>query len=404
MRILKRACVLQHVLLAITIGFAAESAAQFQVVKTGIEVVYKGRIEVSDKMIAYGTGMVKGVDYIRPGDTKGRGIPGSDQFSSSFFCVAGEKIVVANPNEFTVSVFDTAAGKMTNIPVDELKLYRVSGSMYDGGSIQCSGNYAVVITDTSGKDMAAFKVLDLTGAEPRIIPFKGRGQAFSRQILVTQVAVDDKSGHAAAATPTYDIVLFNFKKPEEEPRVLFFESVKGVGKAQMRFDDGRILFHSGEAYPRAILTDIESGEPVELTRAIHSSALRADTYVYFADRDSKDTLGIVARAAVGKISEKPVFVTGEAKVDGATANNGYIGFGSSVAVTPDGKQIFVAGRDDIGRTERLQAYRAGKFALVPDASVRPAFLQASDVIASSSIVAFKVGVDNRTTLAYIKLK
>jgi hypothetical protein len=397
-------------LICFAAGVNAGLMAQ-KVVKTSIPVAYKGRIAAGDSIIAFGTGFVNGVEYMRPGDTAARKIPGGDQFSSKFFAVAGDKIILANPQTFTVSVFDASSEKMHDIPESTLKLRHIKGGMYEGGGIMSSGAYAVVLTDTGGLDDSAFKVIDASGAgEPRIIGFDGTGVRRSNQEVFKQVAIDAKTGKVAAAkinrtsdNEEISIRIYDFKNPDADPKIIDLAKYKGVDERQMRFDSGQILFHTDENYARAILLDAESGKITELSRAVHAMALAGGTYVYFAERDSDDNLGIIARAAVGGGAAQPKFTLGKTGI-GGTPSNGVIGFGASTAVTPDGKQIFIAGTEDVGRTERLQIYRAGKFAPLADASEKPAFLRASDVVASSSIVAFKVGADNQTKIGYIKLK
>jgi hypothetical protein len=381
----------------------AQSGA-LKVVKTGIEVAYKARLDAGEQIVAFGTGFTTGVDYIRTGDTKPRGIPNGDNFSSNFFAVCGKKIILANPQNFTVSVFDTETGKMIDIPEARLKLRSISGSMYDGGGIQAGAHYAVVITDTFGRDSSAFKVIDVSGAEPGIIEFPDSGKAFNNRRGVHQVAIDEKNGLVAAVTAEREILVLNFKNPDTEARAFSLEEFKGVHTPQMRFDNGKILFQTNENYPRAILLDTETGKTTDLGLAKYDMALRGGTYLFFAARDAKDNVGITSRAAVGKVGARPAFVIGDKPVDGKTKNNGYVGFGASAAITPDGKQAFIAGMEDVGRTERFQVYNGRGFLTLPDASVNPAYLQASDVVASSSLVAFKVGADNRTTLAYIRLR
>lgn len=388
---------------ALSAGLMAQRRGALKTVKTDIPVAYKASLAVSDEIIVFGTGFNTGVEYIRPGDKTARQIPDGDKFSSKFFAAAGTKIILADPSEFTVAVFDTATGKLTRIPESELKLRAITGGMHDGGSIHSSGDYAVVITDTSGDDNSALKVIDVSGAEPRVIRFEGSGPDASSRMVFQQVAVDADSGLAAGAGGTdYDIKLFEIANPDKPPRSIDLEQYRGVGKAQMQFDDGKILFQTGEAYQRAMLLDTATGGITELTRAKYGMALEGGTYVYFGDRDAKDSSSITGRAAVGKVGGQPKFSAGSTPV-GGSKNNGLVGFGASAAVTPDG-QIFIAGMEDVGRTERFQTYRGAKFALQPDASVNPRFLQASDVVASSKLVAFKTGADNRTTLGYIVLK
>jgi hypothetical protein len=388
---------------------AAGLTAQ-QVVKTEIPVAYKARIAVGDNIIVFGTGFTTGVEYIRPGDKQSRKIPNGDAFSSKFFAAAGSKIILANPKAYTVSVFDTATEKITDIPESTLKLKHIRGDMHEGGGIMSSGNYAVVMTDTSGTDDSAFKVIDVSGAEPKVISFNGTGIRNSNQEVFKQAAIDAKTAMVAVSTGVGNAVyekpeirIYNPKNPDDDPKVIDLEKYKGVGSRQMRFDGGKILFQTGEPYGRAMLLDAVSGKITEMSRSVHSMALAGGTYIYFAERDSSDASGIIARAATGQSGAQPAFAAGKDGI-GGTPSNGVVGFGSSAAVTPDGKQIFIAGTEDVGRTERLQVFRAGKFAPLADASEKPAFLRASDVVASNTIVAFKVGADNQTTLGYIKLK
>ena len=139
-----------------------------------------------------------------------------------------------------------------------------------------------------------------------------------------------------------------------------------------------------------------------MSRAIYGLALGGGTYVYFASRNAGDTHGITGRAAIGKAGAQPKFARGARPV-GRSKNNGLIGFGASAAVTPNGR-VFIGGMEDIGRTERFQIYRGARFSLHPDRSTNPRYLVATDLVASSRIVAFKVGVNNRTMLGYIKLR
>lgn len=377
---------------------SAKSRVSTKVVKTKFPVHYKANIAVSDDIIVYGTGFLNGVEYIKPGDTSSSKIPNGNQFSSKYFAVAGTKIILAKPNSFTLAVFDTATNKMAEIPESTLRIRSIGGSMFMGGSIQSSGNYAAVLTDPNATaDKSGFKAIDVSGAEPRVI-------AFPTKQVFRQVAVDEKTGMVAAAGGLdYSINLFDIKNPNSPPKVVNVKKYNGVGMAQMRFDDGKVLFQTAESYKRAMLLDVASGNITELSRAQHDMALKGGTYVYFAARDSKDSSSITGRAAVGKVGAQPKFTVGATPI-GGSKNNGLVGFGASVAITPDGKQIFIAGMETAGRTERLQIYRRGKFALQRDASYRPGFMQASDVVASSRIVAFKTGKDNTTTLAYIKLK
>lgn len=374
-----------------------------KVVKTNIDVHYKSRVDTSDDIIVFGTGFNNGVSYIKPGDTTATAIPNSDNYSSKFFVAIGTKILLGTP-DYTMAVFDTATGKMTEIPEDTLQLRNINGTMFEGGSIQKSGNYAAIITDTTGGDNSAIKVLDVAGDEPKIIRFEGSGQTEDAEMIYRHVAVDAKTGMVAGAgSNNYEIRIYDINDPDKAPKVFDLKSYKGVAKYQMRFDDGKILFQSGETKEKAVLLDVASGKFTDMSQAVYSMAMAGGKFVYFANRGSNDYHGISSRAVVGKVGTEPTLSAGKKPI-ATSANNGMVGFGSSAAITPDGKHIFIAGLEDVGQTERFQTYRGAKFVAQGDATEKPAFLKASDVVASSKIIAFKIGWDNQTKLGYIKLK
>ncbi len=381
----------------------AASASSANVVKTNIDVHYKSRLDTSDDIIVFGTGFNNGVSYIKPGDATATAIPNSENYSSKFFVAIGTKILLGTP-DYTMAVFDTATSKMTEIPGDTLQLRNINGSNFEGGSIQKSGNYAAVITDKTGSDNSAIKVLDVSGDEPKIIRFEGSGETEDAEMIYRHVAVDAKTGMVAGAgSNNYEIRVYDINAPDKAPKVFDLKSYKGVAKYQMRFDDGKILFQSGETKEKAVLLDVATGKFTDMSEAVYGMAMAGGKFVYFANRGSGDYHGISSRAVVGNVGKQPKLSAGKNPI-ATSANNGMIGFGSTAAITPDGKHIFIAGLDDVGQTERFQSFKGAKFIAQSDATEKPAFLKASDVVVSSKIVAFKIGRDNQTKLGYIKLR
>lgn len=382
-------------------GGASSSA---KVIKTNIDVHYQSRIDASDQIIAFGTGFLNGVSYIKPGETNATPVPNSNNYSSKFFVAIGTKIVLAKP-DFTMAVFDTATKTMTEIPESNLKLRSIGGDMFTGGSIQRSGNYAAVITDLNSGDNSVIKVIDVSGAEPRIIRFEGSGVAPNRsKALVRQVAVDAKTAMVAVVSGReYEMKIYDINNPNKAPKIIDLTKYRGVGKNQMAFDNGKILFLTGESKSKAVILDVATGNFTEMTLAYHNVALAGGKFVYFANRGTNDYKGNSSRAVVGNVGTKPRLSNTKSPI-GGSPNNGIVGFGATAAITPNGKNIFIAGWRDIGQTERFQSYRGGRFVTQRDATARPAILQGSDIVASSKIVALKVGRNNSTKLGYIKLK
>lgn len=365
------------------------------VVKTSIPVNYRGKIAVGDTIIAYGTGVNTGVDYIKAGDTKGRGIPGGERFSSTNFVTAGDKIVLLDPREFSFHVFDTKSGKVAKIP--DLK---------DRGASQMvsSGSFVAMVTIDDRKNQNMFAVVDVSGAEPEVVieqpPWAG-------VIRIDQVALDAAGGNLIISSGA-DIARVLFKSGDTEP-IPFKLGDKGkVGSEPMAIYGNKVYYISAEGTERNLMElDFTNGSVRKLAVNPATTAVAAagGTVAYFANRDQKDRNATEARLVVMKRGAAPAVVVPTDKfIDGSTKNNGLHGFGNKIAITSDGRRVFISGKDSIGRTERLQMYDGTTLRVFPDAASRPAFLPASDVVAGGSLVAFKTGENNNTTLAYIRLR
>jgi hypothetical protein len=172
-------------------GAAAPTAApagSLNVVKTGIKVEPRSRVAIGDGIIVYGTGF-NGVDYMQPGDTAGRGIPGGDEFSSAEFVVCGKKIVLAK--NFNVSVYDTATKTMVDIPESEVRLSSMSSEMYNARAIAADGPYCIVSNDyTSVGDRSVIKLIDTSGPKPKLVKLP----VADTRLKVHQIAIDAATG------------------------------------------------------------------------------------------------------------------------------------------------------------------------------------------------------------------
>lgn len=390
---------LQKAGLTLVVGFLAGSqlwaqTPNLKVVQTAIDLDYKAHLAISDSLLAYGVGNLKGVGYLRPGETQGQTVPDSEQFSSKSFAVCAQKIALINPQDFSLTVFDTQSKRSSPIPLSEVKVRSIGGSLYHGGGIQGAGNYLAALLDPNESGGHVLALIDVSSDPPVVKRFP----RWSQSAYLRQVAVNEQGTVVVASQEQVAI----YTPQSSEPT--FIDLAEGVSSEQISLKGDTLAYFTDKGRKAATL-DLKSKTPrvFALNPAISDLDLQGQTVAYFVKRDAKDAHSNLARLAIGKIdgTSSVSLATGNF-VDGKTRNNGLIGFGSSVAICGDGT-IFLAGKESIGRSDRLQVVRDGKISLFPDATVKPAFLQASDVIASGRWVAFKTGSNNKTRLSYIQL-
>ena len=171
-----------------------------RVVVTDIAARVDAHIAAGDGVVAYGTGPNTGVAYVMCGDDVERSIPAGAEFSSKAFFFAGKKLVLVRKNE--VCVFDTESGLLTELPADQVWLSRSPYAALKGRHIVFDGNLVAVLCDPKKtSDRRVAKVIDLSGAEPRII---GLGFPDATPSELVSIAVDAEGGRLVLASARKD--------------------------------------------------------------------------------------------------------------------------------------------------------------------------------------------------------
>ena len=137
-------------------------------------------------------------------------------------------------------------------------------------------------------------------------------------------------------------------------------------------------------------------------------AIHGGTFAYFLNRNALDQYAssavssdVVYRAAFGAVPGTTLSEGGVAGANPADHTPPWAGYGDEVAITPTGSYIFISGNNDIDvNAEFLQVSTGGAFLHFADGT---GFLNATDVDASATLVGFKTGSGETTTLGYIVL-
>lgn len=380
----------------------------FTVVKTGIDVRHDKAIRAGDDLVAFGTGATTGVSYIIPSTnpTTETAVPDASEYNSGAFAVGGKNVFLVGSNTgslaFQVSVFDSETGTIVHtFPTSDVRLGTIPASEEDVGNIQADGDFCVVICDqntvTDGK---IIKVIDASSNPPTLIAF-GVNPA-SSHFGVDQADVDAATRRVVAvADDTFFI--YNMDGPNLGP--IQIAAPNGVGDVQMEIAGDFILAIDNQAPGEAFLVDIVGQTIVPLTNpeATWDVSLCNDGFAFFADATLDDRAGGGQRVAVGTMpgpdSTKAAM---NQYIDGSTVNNGLVGYGGSLSMTPGGEYVFLS--------DGYLQYSGGDaaFVVIPDPDASDVYgTPAWDVHCSANTVAFKTAsdrsADTNTKVGYIVL-
>lgn len=392
-----------------TTGQLPDDGTGLTAARTSIEVAAQAMLLAGDDVIVYGTGATHGVDFIVPsaGDTSGRGIAGSDDFVSRSFAVGGRMAYFVG-DDFQVTAYHTGTRVARAIPLTDIRLKGIPVSPGAVGHIRADGDYCVVICDeTAVTDGLIIKLIDASGATPQVVPFTNNPVAQSAH--VQQVAIHAESRQVVVSAGG-DFYLFDIDQPTVAG-VLFEAVGAGIGDAPMAFDGQFVLYADRSGLFNAVALDLAANSNATMGSNPAGTVLSVagGSFGYFLRNGS---VGSHLRSAIGVlesgVSASLAVVTSPATngyIDGSSNSNGLVGYGQSMAVTPDGGRWFIAGAGAIGAGEYLQTSTGGDFTVMTDPAGLDALgCPASDVSASSNTVAFKSGDATTTTLGYIRLE
>lgn len=373
-------------------------------VKTNISLHPQAKILAGNDLVVFGTGPTSGVGYIIPsaGDTTSRTIPSNELYRSYSFAVGNSNIYLVDAN-FQVTVFNTALGTATTIDVGDIRLKNIPSSAAAPGHIMADGAYCAAICEESAtSDGNILKVIDTSGATPTVISFTNNPSDFAESW--EQVAVNDATQSVVAVIED-KFYIFDISQPDSEP-VLFESGVFGVGNTQIAYDGRYVIYQDDVSPSNAQVLDTNTGIVQTLTSNPSSGPVAANngSFGYFVNITSADSIGSHMRSGIGMFpNPMAMLATVNQYIDGATTNNGALGFGQTIAVSPNGQYWFLAGQGSVDSGEYLQVNDGTGWKLFADPTNNYG-CPATDVSVSNNTIAFKSGFGTTTVVAYFTLE
>lgn len=387
-----------------------------RVVPTNAQVDSGGEARAGDDIIAIGTGQGSGVQYLIPsrGDVDPIDMTAFESFVPAGFGVAGNWVIMRN-FDGEVFLFDGNTEQLTSVPEADLALF--SGAAPPGfPEFWADGDYIVTVADGNRvADGLRIKMIDVGADPPTITSFVDPPvePVQFRENEKWHMAIDTANRQFVALVTDF-VVIYDMDDPTAQPAVIDTSAVGGVSnRDQTHLDDGFLIYHahelSGNNRELTYMLDLE----MSITTLIDENPsrprpmdLESGIFGYFAHVSDADvSTNDTARSVFGTVASGAPEMTqlNDARTAlGADPEDGIVGYGCTIAITPDGRYRFVAGCGNVGVAEYLFISTGGPLEVLAD-QLDLDFLglgtPASCVDASNTLAVFRTS----QSVAYIEL-
>jgi hypothetical protein len=353
-------------------------------------------LAVGDDIIAWATGSIKGVSWMRVGEDTEHTLPGGQDFHSKHFFVCGKKIVMLRGAQ--VVVFDTETETLSEIPETEVSVAKSFLDNYKGNKIAADGFLVATLSDPKKvDDRVIAKVVDVSGPAPRVIALKNTELAVGD---IDSIAVDAATGKVAMGSNRSSALFVADVAPRAVFERLDLSSIDGYGRDATPMLKGGWLtyFDDSGSKPKLRLIELATKRTQTLPAIGKSYRCYAVTAskLAFATTESRGSEYAIAIGAPGQRAGYP-----EGAGTSLAGTSAMVGYGSSVAIA--GNLVFIAGqgKSGVGSGEFLQVSDGTGWKTILGSDGKP--LPAVDVVASGRLVAFKTGKRNDTKVGYMVL-
>ncbi|MCG8406124.1 MAG: hypothetical protein MI923_13085 [Phycisphaerales bacterium] len=355
---------------------------------------------VGDGVLAFNANANAVLAWLRSGETQARVVPAPANMThdTQDFMFVGTKLVVKDRNSGSIYVFDTDSEDVQAIPSASVNL-GTSGTWDADGHLVATLNATVTTQDGPNQ---VVKMTDITDINNFVTtPFDDPTEG------VNTVSVDATGGRIAVRGNQNSFFIYDVNNPGAPIANWNISPLQGgagvTGDIKIR-GDFVIFFDDDEVFS---LLNIVSGvvtkparNPARANRGLDIEPVNgANRYGYFsqATDDDGNSIAIVNRLLLGRTDDvdNPIDPLGEF-VNGGDADDGRVGFGASVSISPNGRFVFVAGAAPVEVSEEERLYLSidgANFSPVEDTDDALNILRASAVDCSDNLVAFLIPQD-----------
>jgi hypothetical protein len=392
-------------------GTTSSDRATLNVVK----LAYYGTTErgpaVGDGVLAFDADGGTWLAWLAAGQTTATAVsaPPSMGHDRNAFAFGGKKLVVRDRYSGSLYVYNTETQTVKAMPAASINMGGIAGPNYWAvdGNLVATINASTTTADGAGKRI---KVVDISNINAfTITPYNLSGMAEPDAIDID--ADNDRMVVRAGDT----LYVYTLSTPAVLPERLNLSGMSGAGDSSVWIRNGLITFFDDNDYFSILrLSDSTVGSPARNpARASRGSAMNGGRWAYFVTQTADDgsTIDQYNRAIIGAGEDLTNVIDPPGTyVNGSNSSNGRVGYGATLAITPNGRYVFVAGETAVGvdTDERLCVSVDGSaFLMVADATDSLNAMRATGVAASDNMVAFLIpypgGASSDVAVAYATL-
>ncbi|MBN1347752.1 MAG: hypothetical protein JXQ73_34015 [Phycisphaerae bacterium] len=366
------------------------------VVKLDVEATTQRGPAVGDGVLAFDAAGGAVLAWVKAGSTTANEVqaPAGMTHDRSAFKFAGKNLVVRDRFSGALYVFDTDAEVSKAISDDSIDMGGSGGpDLWEAdGDLVATFNSWVTTQDGAHKYV---KVADVGNVNAiTVTPF----DVDPDNTTGLAIALDAAGGKIVVHTSD-GLYVYTIATPNAAPQKFTRSALNGgLGMSDIVIDGNYVaFFDDNEDYTVLNISTGQFSQPSRNPgRQNRGLALQASRLGYFALQTNDDgySTSVINRCMVGRVTSlNSLYDPSGAFVNGSDENDGRLGFGATVAISPNARFVFVAGETAVGVDEQERLYLSmdgGYFECVLDDDDPDDVLRAAGVACSNNLVAFLI--------------
>ncbi|HOW74200.1 MAG TPA: hypothetical protein PKY77_26655 [Phycisphaerae bacterium] len=388
-------------------GTSTSDRVTLNVIKLTTEATTERGPAVGDGVLAFDAENGTWLAWLAAGQTQPSQVSAPHEMAHdrNAFAFGGKKLVIRDRYSGSLYVFDTETQTAKAMPFASINMGGIAGPNYwtVDGNLVATVNASTTTADGAGKRIKVVNISDMNDFTITAYNLPGTADPDA-------IDLDADNDQMVVRAGDY-LYVYTISAPLTLATRFNLAEVSGAGDSTVLIRDGLItLFDDNDYFSILRISDSSVGSPSRNpARASRGAAMNGNRWAYFVTQTDDDgsTIDQYNRAVVGTGDTlTSVLDPAGTCVNGSDTSDGRIGFGATLAITPSGKYVFVAGETTVSVDvdERLFVSVDGAdFQMVADPDDSLNAIRAAGVAASDNMVAFLIPASLSGSSSYVRV-